>query len=163
MQTINEVAQQKSQIEQLLLESEGEITPDIALRLEQLELDFKSKLKYYLDKHLTEKSIAEELQKKKELVLRRLASKKSSIDFWESRIDQLLTFNDYKKLDIDIYSLSYRKSEQLIIDNADIVPKQYFNEPAPPEVNKINAKRDIKLGIPVPGCYIKSIENLQIK
>ena len=48
MQTINKVTHQKLEIEQLLIESEGEITPDIALRLEQLELDFKSKLKYYL-------------------------------------------------------------------------------------------------------------------
>jgi hypothetical protein len=163
MQTINKVTHQKLEIEQLLIESEGEITPDIALRLEQLELDFKSKLKYYLDKHLAEKAIAEELQKKKELILRRLSSKKNSIEFWESRIDQLLTLNDYKKLDIDIYSLSYRKSEQLIVDDVNLVPKQYFNEPAPPEVSKVNAKKDIKSGIIVPGCHIEYIENLQIK
>lgn len=59
--------------------------------------------------------------------------------------------------------ISFRASEQTIIDNADAVPEEYITAKTTYTPNKTAIKAAIKAGNDVPGAHIETVMNLQIK
>lgn len=59
--------------------------------------------------------------------------------------------------------ISFRASEQTIIDNADAVPEEYMTVKTTYTPNKTAIKEAIKAGKEVPGAHLEQRKNIQIK
>lgn len=68
-----------------------------------------------------------------------------------------------EKLDGLHAQISFRKSEQTIIDNIDLLPKEYINEKITYTANKTLIKAALKAGEVVDGAHIEVVKNIQIK
>lgn len=68
-----------------------------------------------------------------------------------------------EKLDGLHAQVSFRKSEQTIIDNIDLLPKEYINEKITYTANKTLIKAALKAGEVIDGAHIEVVKNIQIK
>ncbi len=59
--------------------------------------------------------------------------------------------------------ISFRASEQTIIDNADAVPEEYMTVKTTYTPNKTAIREAIKAGKEVPGAHLEQRKNIQIK
>lgn len=59
--------------------------------------------------------------------------------------------------------ISFRASEQTIIDNADAVPEEYMTVKTTYTPNKTAIREAIKAGKEVPGAHLEKKKNIQIK
>lgn len=59
--------------------------------------------------------------------------------------------------------ISFRASEQTIIDNADAVPEEYMTVKTTYMPNKTAIREAIKAGKEVPGAHLEQKKNIQIK
>ena len=59
--------------------------------------------------------------------------------------------------------ISFRASEQTIIDNADAVPEEYMTVKTTYMPNKTAIREAIKAGKEVPGAHLEQRKNIQIK
>lgn len=59
--------------------------------------------------------------------------------------------------------ISFRASEQTIIDNADAVPEEYMTVKTTYTPNKTAIREAIKAGKEVPGAHLERKKNIQIK
>lgn len=59
--------------------------------------------------------------------------------------------------------ISFRASEQTVIDNADAVPEEYMTVKTTYTPNKTAIKEAIKAGKEVPGAHLEQRKNIQIK
>jgi len=160
---LNEVVEKKLEIERLLLESEGEITDSIKELIDSFELDFKSKMIYLIDKYNSENLESNFLKQKKELIEGKIRSREKTVEFWKNNIDYLMRSEKISKLDIDVYNISYRKSENVVIENMSIIPDEYKEVKETISINKNDLKKFLKDGVIIPGCSLKTNENIQIK
>ena len=68
-----------------------------------------------------------------------------------------------EKLDGLHAQISFRKSEQTIIDNIEALPKEYINEKVTYTANKALIKAALKAGEVIDGAHIETVKNIQIK
>lgn len=67
-----------------------------------------------------------------------------------------------KKLETPTYKVSWRKSNQLIVDDMLKIPSRYVLAQAP-KVDKTAIKQDIKNGFEVAGVHLEEYQNINIK
>ena len=60
-------------------------------------------------------------------------------------------------------SISFRQSEQTVIDNEEELPEEYITVKTTYTPNKTAIKTAIKAGKDVPGAHIETVKNLQIR
>ena len=60
-------------------------------------------------------------------------------------------------------AISFRKSEQTIIDNAEMLPSEFVKEKITYAPDKTAIKNAIKAGQDVPGAHVETVNNIQIK
>ena len=60
-------------------------------------------------------------------------------------------------------AISFRKSEQTIIDNAELLPSEFVKEKVTYTPDKTAIKNAIKAGQDVPGAHVETVNNIQIK
>lgn len=141
----------------------GEVDIDIAGTLEKVHGTFEEKAvavaTVYRDLKKYENNIGEEIK--------RLQALKKRVGHEKQRIDDYLTQAcemTGTKLISGIYAnISFRKSEQTIIDDEALLPKEYLTEKVSYEPNKTKIKEAIKRGVEVQGAHIEVKNNLQIK
>lgn len=158
------VHEEKLRIEAMLNESEGLITPEIEQVMRQFDTDFKSKIKFFLDKYLMTKALGEELKNRKELLEKRISGNTGTLEFYKGYIDSLLKLEGYKKLDIDIYSLSYLPSKKVVVYDQDEIPDKYFKIKQERILDKLKLKEVLSgSNVTISGVALEEFQNLQIK
>lgn len=60
-------------------------------------------------------------------------------------------------------SVSFRKSEQTVIDDFEMIPKEYIKEKVTYSADKAAIKAAIKAGATIDGAHIETVQNIQIK
>ncbi len=70
---------------------------------------------------------------------------------------------DKKKIEMDLGTLSLRKSESVEITNANIIPQLFKTTVIEEKIDKTAIKNAIKSGVQIEGAYIATKQNLQIK
>lgn len=99
--------------------------------------------------------------------IKRLENCKKRLEKCRDKIkDNLLTA--CQRLGIDqidgMYAkISFRTSEQTIIDDENFIPPEYFIQTVSLKPDKEKIKADIKSGKEIPGAHIEKKKNLQIK
>lgn len=102
------------------------------------------------------KAIAEEV---KNLQARKKAA--------ENKVESLKGYLHYaldgEKFKTGRVSISYRKSESVVVpDNWEEVPSEYLKQ-SDPTIDKVGIKKAIKAGIVVNNCYLEEKQNIQIR
>lgn len=160
---IDIVLRQQHEIQILLEKSEGEITPEIDLLMKELDIDVKSKILWLCKKYEEHLLKAEARNKKLEKVTKQKNSAIKTSEWFKKHIDSLMKANKFENLELDEFSLSYRKSTTTNIINEKLIPEKYFVEKISESISKTKIKNDINSGIKVPGAEIKINKKLQIE
>jgi len=97
----------------------------------------------------------------------RLAAKKRQNDSKSVQIKSYLDYNlkqmGIAKLDTPLFKFSYRKSEQVVIDDSDALNDTYKRFNTVVDIDKVAIKLAVKNGLVVAGAHIEEKQNLQIK
>lgn len=144
-------------------EETGEIDIDISKALEKVQGTFEEKAvstatvfrglgKYSSD-------IAEEIK--------RLQALKKHVDKEQKRIEDYLTqaceMTRIEKIQGIHATISFRNTEQTVIDDEDLIPEEFIRAKITYEPDKLKIKEAIKQGKEVQGAHIESVRKIQIK
>jgi hypothetical protein len=81
----------------------------------------------------------------------------------EERLKGAMDQFGLQRLESDLISLSFRKSESVEVFSPEVVPEQYYVEKTTKTVSKELIKAAIKEGCIVAGAKLVTKQNLQIK
>ena len=160
--SLYQITVQQQELFNFILESEGEITPDVEESLKLNAENFEAKIRGCIwqvkkSEH-TNIAIDEEIarlqgiKKRNEKLVDRL---KESMKF------ALETFGESKK--VDTFTLSLRKSKSVEILDMELLPATYITSKTTISADKKAIKEAIESGLSIPGATIKENHNLQIK
>ena len=146
-----------------LIESDGEITPDMeqALQIAQNELESKGiSYGYIIRKFETEVDIIDaEIKRLQSL---KKAREKSS-ERLKERIKSAMELFDIQKIETPLLKLSFRKSESVEVDDINSLPALYKAIKVTETADKKLIKQALETGKEIEGCRIIQNNNLQIK
>lgn len=135
----------------------------LTIYLDSLNIQFEEKisniLKYRRTLELTSDAIKNEIE--------RLSSLKK---FYDNKGENLKKYIGYsmlktkkENLELETAKLSFRKSESIEVENAELIPSEYIIIKEVKQVDKIAIKKAIKNGETVNGAILKQNLNLQIR
>lgn len=126
--------------------------------LEALQLAKDEKVDNVISFIKSRKAMAEALKSEKAAIARRQQQAEREVE----RMKEYLAFClDGSKWESTAGKVSYRKSQQVIVDNFDLLEPEYLKWK--PEVNKTAIKEDLKQGVVVDGAHIEDKVNTIIK
>lgn len=144
-------------------EETGEVNLDLVEELTDLELERDTKLEnvgaYVKNLESDIKALKEEIESLK----RRLESKQKRAEYLKGLVAQDLLARGEKKKEFTKCVFSFRKSEQVVITNEAMIPKNLMRQTIKTEPDKVEIKNLIKVGHEVPGAELVEKQNIQIK
>lgn len=144
-------------------EETGELDIDISKELEQVEGEFTAKAVAVATVYRKLKLDSSELDGE----IKRLKAIKDRIDKQSDRVKEYLSMacESVGITNISgIYAnISFRKSEETVIDNQDLLPAEYIVEKTTYSPDKVKIKAALKAGKEVQGAHIEEKQNIQIK
>jgi vacuolar-type H+-ATPase subunit I/STV1 len=145
----------------MLEDAGGDLTPELeqALQITEQELEVKAvnyaRVCLALDSKV--KSIDDEI---KRLQDRKKKFEKSG-EMLEERLKGAMDQFGLQRLESDLISLSFRKSESVEVFSPEVVPEQYYETKK--EISKSKIRAAMKEGCIVAGARLVTKQNLQIK
>lgn len=96
---------------------------------------------------------------------KKLAARRKALENAADRVKGYLVINTPvgTKIDTPTAVISWRKSEQTVIDNVEAVPEQYKRTEVIVTPDKAAIKKAISSGQEIPGAHVEEKQNLQIK
>lgn len=144
-------------------EETGEVNVDVAEHLNAVGQAFEQKAIATACVYRMLMSESEKVDRE----LDRLKGYKDRLKRQTERIKSALatacTQTGYESIRDTYVSISFRSSEQTIIDNEDELPAEYVKVKTEYQPNKTEIKAAIKAGKEVPGAHIEKVRNIQIK
>lgn len=160
--SLYQITEQYKQIAESLIESGGEVSPDIeeALKINQQNLQEKAVNYGYIIKQseLECDMIDAEIQR----LTKMKKARQNAIEELKARLTSAMTYFEINEIKSPTMKLSFRKSESVEIINEALIPDQ-FKMPQAPKILKMAIKEALKNGEPVNGAIIETNYNLQIK
>lgn len=155
------ISQEQQELNALLFEAEGELTPELEERLAINEANLEVKAEDYIVSVNMLKANATAAREE----IKRLQAFVRRCDNAEERMTNALatalqTF-DKPRLEVGTHRLSFRKSEAVVITDEVAIPNEYIVVET--KINKANIKADLKAGATIPGAFLEERRNLQIK
>jgi len=161
MRALYHIERELNELNEILVNSGGELTPEIEKRLaiSQEELQIKATNYGFVIKQNQAESDAIETE------IKRLKYIKDSLDSTNEKLKETISFamQSYGLTEVKTTTLklSFRNSESVDIQDESLLDAKYFSYK--PTIDKTSIKNDIKAGILVEGATIISKQNLQIK
>lgn len=161
MLTLFNIQEQYRQIANILIDNDGELTPELeeALQLNKEQLQEKA-INYG---HVINQANAEVdmLSAEIERLTKLKKSREKMADLLKQKIAEAMREHGIEKIDSPFLKLSFRKSEVLVVDDN-------FNDleymiPQGFKIDKIKLKQDIKNGQSFVDAHIEVKYNLQVK
>ena len=160
--SLYQITTEQAELFNFILESDGEITPDVEESLKINEQNFETKARGYI--WMIKKLEADNITIGEEMArLQRIEKRNDKLidRLKESMKNALIIFGDSKK--VDTFTLSLRKSKSVEILDADVIPESYRVVKTTETINKTEIKKAIESGLTVAGAIIKENQILQIK
>ncbi len=162
MSNIYQIQQEYLSITDQLIESGGELSPEIeqALAINKAEIENKARNYGYVVKSLENDvdAIDEEIKRLNALKLAR----NKTIDVLKTTVKDAMQLYGIEEIKTSTLKLSFRKSESVEV-NQDIISESYCNQKIVLTPDKARIKEAIKNGVCVTGANIIINYNLQIK
>jgi hypothetical protein len=146
-----------------LIESEGELTPELeqALDIAQTELQTKGVAYSYIIKKIDAECDIIDAEIKRLQSIKK--ARENASERLKTRIKQAMELFDMPKIETPLIKLSFRKSESVEVDDINSLPAMYKTIKLTETPDKKLIKDSLKLGKEIPGCRIVENNNLQIK
>jgi hypothetical protein len=146
-----------------LIESGGEVSPELELQLtiNQEQLEQKARGYGFVVKQMeSDVSIIDaEIERLKGLK----KSREKTIERLETTVSNAMQLYQIQKLETPTLKISFRKSESVEIDNEADIPAQFLKEKITYTIDKTAIKEAIKKGEVVIGARLQVNQNIQIK
>lgn len=146
-----------------LMESGGEVSPELELRLtiNQNELEQKARGYGFVVKQMESdiSIIEEEIKRLGELK----KAREKTIERLETTLTNAMQLFEIQKLETPTLKISFRKSESVEIDNEKEIPKQFIKAKITYSIDKVAIKEAIKKGGVISGVRLQTNQNIQIK
>jgi len=151
------------QLMRVIEENEGEITPEIDEKLSLTKDEFEQKaISYgYLMKHLNDESV--NIKNEVDRLNKILSAKVKLETELKNRITDAMINFGINKISQNNLTLSFRKSEVLVIAPDTEIPYEYIKTKTVETTDNALMKSDVKAGKVIPGVTILEKQNLQIK
>lgn len=161
MSNIYQIQQEYLSITDQLIESGGELSPEIeqALAINKAEIENKARNYGYVVKSLENDvdAIDEEIKRLQALKLAR----NKTIDVLKTTVKDAMQLYGIEEIKTSTLKLSFRRSESVECDGS--LPGEWYNRKEVYTADKVRIKEAIKAGESVPGAWISVNYNLQIK
>ena len=150
------------QIEDFLVnhidEETGEIT-DLN-ELEALEVAKTEKIEniaLYLKNTM---ALAKSIREEKKALAERQAKREKKVESLQNLLNWVCEGNKFETSKV---SVSYRKSERVVIDDLERLPAEYIRTKTTVEPDKTGIKKALKDGMELEGVHIEEVRNIQVK
>ena len=127
--------------------------------LDKQENKYENILKLRANKLAQAKMLQDEIER----LQKKLKPLNNTVDRLENYLDESLRLNGIQTLEVWTFSLSYRTSESVEIENEWLLPAEFVKIKETRSPDKIAIKKAIKEGQQVTGAIVKTNLNLQIK
>lgn len=156
-----EIQKEYLELMQMIEENEGVLDEidEAALQISQKEFVQKSSNYIGLIKHC-EADLAKAIDAEAQISIFK-KRKQAVIDKLKANLEQAVKL--FGPVEAGFYKLSLRKSESVVIESQELIPKDYLTSKVVTTVDKTKIKKAIKDGLKVAGASVKESKNLQIK
>ena len=164
MATIFDIEAEQLQLMAMLEESEGELTPELEKMLEVNQYNLEHKAGQYRNSILKNKSDIERAKEEKKRLDAIIKAKERSSEAMSTRLHDAMLLFGIPKIEIDGGVggvLSFRKSEQVVIEDENKVPEAFRKVTW--TLDKTAIKQAIKDGEDIEGATLQTNMNLQVK
>lgn len=146
------------------INEDGEIDEEkVAALIDGLEMAKKDKIEAIACFIKNLESDAAELKAEEQNLKARRESKERKAENLKTYLQNALIYDGTMKFETAKCALSFRKSEQVIITNQDILPKEFIVAKTTYAPDKTALKNAIKAGEIIDGVVLETKQNLQIK
>lgn len=148
----------------MLEENEGELTPELEKMLEVNQYNLEHKAEQYRNAILMNKANIEQAKEEKKRLDAFIKSKERANEAMSTRLRDAMLMFDTPKIEIDGGVggvLSFRKSEQVVIEDEEKVPEEFRKVTW--TLDKTAIKQAIKDGEDIDGATLQTNMNLQVK
>lgn len=144
-------------------QAEGELSEELENRLtiNQAELETKSVSYGYVIRQFDAE--VDQINKEIERLTKLSSAKQKAQQGLKDRIKDAMLAHGITKIQQNNLTLSFRKSEQLIIDQGAHIPVEYISTKETEVIDKAGIKAAVKAGVEFTGIFIQENQNLQIK
>lgn len=159
--SIYQISAEQQRINEMLFESEGELTPELEEALTINEANLAIKAEDYATSILKFNATADMADAE---IKRLQAIKKrcnNASERMKERIAGAMEVFGHDRLEVGTHRFSFRKSEGVVIEDSQAIPPEYIIVET--KVDKAKLKADLKVGVPVAGASLESRRNLQIR
>jgi hypothetical protein len=162
-QSLFNISQEYKEIMLEIEMAEGEITPEIAERLDAVSSSIEVKAQNYsfiMKAYETNNTIIDAEMERLKILKARNAR---NVDSLKQRLKGAMEDMGVQKITTPLISVSFRKSESVEVEDEKLIPMEYKVRKEEWKVDKTKIKEAIKSGAVVLGASISSNNNLQIK
>lgn len=158
-----ELQMEQLELNALLEENGGELTPEIEERLQIHDFDVNQKMESYCKAIKQYESDIEGLKGEIERLKARKESSEKAVQRMKDAMLTAMTTFGMDKLQAGTFKIGTRKSQSLEVLDENLVPEKFKNEVVTIKVDKNAIKDAIKAGEEVDGVKLNDNTNLTIK
>ena len=151
------------QLESILIENEGELTPELeqALQINQDQLQAKGISYGYVIKSIEAESDIIDAEIKRLTQLKKVRD--NAVERLKTTLKQAMEMYGVLELKTPTLKISFRKSESVEIIDMDLLDEKYITKKTTEMANKTEIKEALKRGEVIEGAELRTNNNLQIK
>lgn len=146
-----------------IIESDGEVTPELelALAINKDQLQSKSESYAYIIKQMDAECDIIDLEIKRLQQCKKV--RENTIDRLKSTLTTAMNVFEVPEIKTPLIKINFRKSESVIVMDVNDLPKEYKVVKVTEQADKVKIKEALKAGESILGCELVVNQNLQIK
>lgn len=144
-------------------EETGEVNSEVLDRLNAIQESFEIKAQNVALVCLELKDRKEAIKKEIERLQNLLKRAERGEEWLRRYLSEAMICTGYDRIEGVTTNISFRCSEETVIDNMDEIPKEFIKEKVTYAPDKTAIKQAIKAGKEINGAHIEKKKNLQIK
>lgn len=164
MATLYEInAELENAINQMFLDVDqetGEVSDEWVQRIEDLQMQKDEKLDNIGAIIKNKMADVKALKDEESALKARREVKEREIENLKNYVSGVLNGEKFESARV---VFGFRKSDKVIVDNEEMIPKEFMKQKIEYSPDKVNIKKAIMDGVQVAGCHIETENNLQIK
>ena len=164
MATLYEInAELENAINQMFLDVDqetGEVSDEWVQRIEDLQMQKDEKLDNIGAIIKNKMADVKALKDEESALKARREVKEREIENLKNYVSGILNGEKFESARV---VFGFRKSDKIIVDNEEMIPKEFMKQKIEYSPDKVNIKKAIMDGVQVAGCHIETENNLQIK
>ena len=159
--TLNEIKNEYLELKNQVEELEGEITPEIEIKLNINQNELQNKAIAYHSVILSKDAFNMQIDNE---IKRLQALKKRNNSLVDNLKDRLVgAIQMFGEFTVGTNTFGLRKSERVEVEDVNQLPKEYKTIKVTEQANKTEIKKALKLGKEIENAYIVKQFNLKIK